>query len=70
VEEKISIYLRLIDRDAHSDLYHTAGGLIDEIYSADEGARRRALIREAVGRIFLEREGAGSLPDPLSDQLE
>jgi hypothetical protein len=70
VEEKISIYLRLIDRDEHSDLYRRASSFIDENYSVGEGARRRVLIREAVGRIFLEKKGAGALPDPLSDQLE
>lgn len=70
VEEKISIYLRLIDRDTHSGLYRRASSFIDENYSKIGGVRRRVLIHEAVGRIFLEKEGAESLPDPLSDQLE
>jgi hypothetical protein len=70
VEEKIAVYLQLIDRDVHGSLHRRASRYIDGKYPGLGGARRRALVNEAVGTIFLEKEGPESLPDPLSDQLE
>ena len=70
MEEKIAVYLQLIDRDVHGSLHRRANRYIDGKYPGLGGARRRALVNEAVGTIFLEKEGPESLPDPLSDQLE
>jgi len=70
VEEKITIFLQLIDPDKHGRLHRRARRYIDENHPGLESNRRHVLANKVAGRIYLAKEGPESILDPLADQLE